>query len=78
MRRKHSKSRAIYLKCLECSGNNRTEVVLCTLKECPLWEYRCGYHISHKKYKEKIEKTFSDSKKVEFLEQNKEFFLTSS
>jgi hypothetical protein len=33
--------RAIKLKCLECSGNAK-EVKLCTMSDCPLFEYRLG------------------------------------
>jgi hypothetical protein len=54
-----TKQRAIYLKCLDCSGGSPKEATLCDLFDCPLWEYRCGYHISSKRYQERIETAFA-------------------
>jgi len=54
-----TKQRAIYLNCLDCSGGSPKEVTLCVLFDCPLWEYRCGYHISSGRYRERIQKAFS-------------------
>jgi hypothetical protein len=54
-----TKQRAIYLKCLDCSGGSAKEVTLCNILDCPLWEYRCGYHISSKRYRERIETAFA-------------------
>ena len=54
-----TKQRAIYLKCLDCSGSSPKEVTLCSLFDCPLWPYRCGYHISSGRYSERIRTAFS-------------------
>ena len=50
-----TKQRAIYLYCLECSGGNAIEVTFCHLIDCPLWQYRCGYHVKTNRYKRRIE-----------------------
>lgn len=54
-----TKQRAIYLNCLDCSGGSSKEVTLCVLFDCPLWEYRCGYHISSGRYRQRIQVAFS-------------------
>lgn len=36
------RSKAIRLKCLECSGDNQAEVRRCHLFMCPLWPFRFG------------------------------------
>ena len=54
-----TKQRAIYLKCLDCSGGSAKEVTLCVVFDCPLWEYRCGYHVSSGKYRKRIHVAFS-------------------
>jgi len=54
-----TKQRAIYLKCLDCSGGSAKEVTLCIMFDCPLWPYRCGYHISSGRYSERIRTAFS-------------------
>lgn len=35
--------KAIRAKCLECSSGQFKEVRLCTVKNCPLYEYRNGH-----------------------------------
>lgn len=35
-------SKAIRLKCLDCCGDQVSEVRDCTIKSCPLWRYRMG------------------------------------
>jgi len=45
-----SKSAAIKAKCLDCSCFQKTEVTLCTVKTCSLWEYR-PYQIKTEKIK---------------------------
>ena len=35
--------KAIRAKCLECSCGQMSEVGNCTVKTCPLWEYRSGH-----------------------------------
>ena len=37
---KRSKASAVKAKCLECSSFQRTEVALCNIVVCPLWEVR--------------------------------------
>lgn len=54
-----TKQKAIYLKCLDCSGGSAKDVTLCTLFECPLWEYRCGFHVTSGRYAKRIEAAFS-------------------
>jgi len=54
-----TRQRAIYLKCLDCSGCSPKEVTLCQIFDCPLWEFRCGYHISSVRYQERIKTAFS-------------------
>ncbi len=34
--------KAIRQHCLACSGNERKEVDLCPIEDCPLWPYRFG------------------------------------
>lgn len=34
--------RAIRLKCLDCSGQQPSEVRDCTVRSCALWSYRMG------------------------------------
>lgn len=53
-----TKQRAIYLKCLDCAAGDRKEVLFCIIFDCSLWEYRCGYHISSSRYRERIERAF--------------------
>ncbi len=37
-----SRSKAIRLKCIDCSGGNMAEVRKCPATNCPLWRYRMG------------------------------------
>ena len=37
-----NRSKAIRLKCLDCSGDNMAEVRKCPATNCPLWRYRMG------------------------------------
>lgn len=53
-----TRQRAIAKHCRECSGDSPKEVTLCSLLDCPLWEYRCGCHMSSKSYKARITKAF--------------------
>lgn len=53
-----TKGRAIYLKCLDCAAGDRKEVLFCTLFDCSLWEYRCGCHVSSRRYRDRIERGF--------------------
>lgn len=49
---------AIYKNCIDCSGFQPKEAVLCDLKQCPLWAYRPkklkGLYSLAKRYKQKI------------------------
>lgn len=38
--------KSIRAKCLDCCGNNASEVRLCTVKKCPLSRYRMGHRPS--------------------------------
>lgn len=38
-----SRSKAIRLKCIDCSGGNMAEVRKCPITICPLWRYRMGH-----------------------------------
>lgn len=35
-----SRKKAIAAKCYDCCGNNRQEVTLCEIADCPLWALR--------------------------------------
>ena len=35
-----NRAQAIRWKCLDCTGNQQTEVRFCPVRECPLWPYR--------------------------------------
>ena len=39
---KKSIMNAIKAKCLDCSADDRNEVKLCNIEDCPLWPYRLG------------------------------------
>lgn len=56
--KKLTKQKAIAKYCKDCSGNSAKEVTLCILFDCPLWEYRCGYHISSNSYSPRIRNAF--------------------
>ena len=51
-----TKSQAIRLKCLDCSGNTPKEVTLCHIVDCPLWQYRFGCSFKSKQYKQRMER----------------------
>lgn len=38
----HSPIKAIRLKCLDCSAGQPSEVGLCPVVDCPLWNFRLG------------------------------------
>ena len=40
-----SRSKAIRLKCIDCSCGNMAEVRKCPATNCPLWRYRMGREI---------------------------------
>lgn len=67
MKRKVKISRpdAVKKYCFQCSGNSNKEVVLCHIFDCPLWEWRCGNHISTNAYKDRL-KTAVKNYIVEF------------
>lgn len=37
-----NRSKAIRLKCLDCTCNQISEITNCEIKSCPLWRYRTG------------------------------------
>lgn len=42
-----TRSKAIRLKCLDCTCGQPNEVKLCPIKNCPLWNYRLGYEVDN-------------------------------
>lgn len=52
---KLTKSRAIKLHCLTCSGESPKEVTLCVISTCPLWKFRFGYSPNDKRYDERMQ-----------------------
>lgn len=38
-----SRSKAIRMKCIDCSGGNMAEVRKCAVTTCPLWRFRMGH-----------------------------------
>lgn len=40
---KRTPLKAIRAKCLECSCDSAHEVRMCSITECPLYEYRLGH-----------------------------------
>ena len=59
---KLTKQKAIAKYCKECSGDSSKEVTFCSILDCPLWEYRCGYHISSNSYRPRIKRAFEKYK----------------
>ena len=59
---KLTKQKAIAKYCKECSGDSAKEVTFCSILDCPLWEYRCGYHISSNSYRPRIKRAFDKYK----------------
>jgi len=53
-----NKSKAIKLKCLDCSGGSPKEVTLCSIFDCPLWPYRTGNSLQSKICRKRIEAAF--------------------
>ena len=49
-----NKLKCIRSFCLDCAGESSTEVTLCHLTDCPLWEYRTGNHVSSPVYKKRF------------------------
>lgn len=65
-----TKQKAIAKYCLECSGDQPKEVIICHLADCPLWEYRCGYHIDTTRYRARIGRALKNyAKDVKALEE---------
>lgn len=56
---KKTRSMAIKRKCLECSGDRPKEVVLCPVKDCPLYPYRFGFDPGSKRYLNKIKRAYT-------------------
>lgn len=55
-----TKAKAIKEFCYTCAGDNTKEVTLCTVFDCPLWEYRTGSHVSSVAYQRRIEAAFKN------------------
>ena len=43
-RRRTSPFQAIRRKCADCAGGSHSEVRLCPVVDCPLWDWRLGFH----------------------------------
>ena len=50
-----TKSKAIKIYCLECSGSKPKEVTICPIVDCPLYPYRFGYSAKDKRYQKRME-----------------------
>lgn len=59
--KKLSGSKAIKLKCRECAGGSSKEVTLCHIFDCPLWQWRCGCHITSVVYKKRMQTAFKNN-----------------
>jgi len=42
MMAKRTPIKAIRAKCLDCTNGQNIEIRLCSITDCPLWEYRMG------------------------------------
>ena len=49
-----NRTRAIWLKCLDCGGSSPKEVTLCQIVACSLWTYRFGYFFNTERYKKRM------------------------
>lgn len=49
-----TKSQAIKKKCAECSGHSPKEVTLCHIVDCPIWEFRFGYSMRDRRFRERM------------------------
>jgi len=54
-----NRRQAIYLKCLDCCGDNWREVLICQVFDCPLWPFRTGDNIGSTRYKKRIRALFT-------------------
>ena len=45
-----NKSRIVWFKCLDCSGDSPKNVTLCSIVDCSLWPYRFGYSVKDKRF----------------------------
>ena len=45
-----TRSRAIRLKCYDCSGGNSAEIRNCVIRNCPLYPFRLGSVPKHLEY----------------------------
>ena len=66
-----SRSRAIRLKCLDCSAQQQSEVKRCPCTDCPLWRYRMGHEERDELYKPRSSSRFC-SKKDEGIQEPSE------
>lgn len=65
-----NRSRAIKLKCLDCSGTSKV-TTLCHIFDCPLWQFRFGTSLINKTFdirmqsiKTRYPKEFEEIKKI--------------
>jgi len=50
-----TKAKAIKSFCFECAGDSNKEVTLCTVFDCPLWEYRTGQSTKSSVYRRRMD-----------------------
>jgi hypothetical protein len=56
---KNTRSKAIKQKCLECSGDRPKEVILCAIKDCPLYPFRFGFNPGSERYLNKLRRAYN-------------------
>jgi hypothetical protein len=61
------RDQAVRLHCLECAGENSTEVTLCPCTACPLWGFRMGNILNNKKARDRFEE-YQEREPKEFEE----------
>jgi hypothetical protein len=57
-----TRSKAIRLKCLDCSGESAKEVTLCHCFDCPLWPFRIGLSPRTEGYKKRVQRALDSHK----------------
>ena len=63
-----SRSKAIRLKCLDCTCGQQAEVRRCPATNCPLWRYRMGKEENDELKPQRKSTSFSDDFEDEDLE----------
>jgi hypothetical protein len=60
---RYTRSRAIRLKCYDCSGFSKPEILKCPIKDCALFPYRTGREVAKDFSEPKGYKSFSQKNK---------------